>query len=373
MKFLDKLRTNLMIKKSRRKNKDVTYGSELEIYDASIVYTNRYQNYVIPNNELFGEKGLKFLSNIIIQITLNPDTLYCKELFKFLDMLSIGSIRYTFLKQKQTMLLYVSTNVYDLESLLCANIESSNVLIETIVTLLGTLPKDGFSRVITKNIIHESSFAYSNNYNYDELNELKPYKDFQTSVNRYNHMQIVEIIEIDHVEYGMEKYNETSAIRLSNIIFISHLNLNCRGFKFEVAKKDNHSIYVYCMSIDDFIIELETAILFNDRQQGLYANLLSIIFDQNIGNYFNINKDKDGVNIFNITPINMERVNNYRDYMEIDYDDDSEEDESPGEVSDYEYSEFYDNVDEVLSEEEIKEAEKYLEKANSQDRINIKM
>ena len=59
--------------------------------------------------------------------------------------------------------------------------------------------------------------------------------------------------------------------------------------------------------------------------------------------------------------------------METDYDDDSDDEDSPGEISDYEYQSFYEGVDEVLSDEEIKKAEEYLEKANSLDKMTLKM
>lgn len=370
MNLFKRLKTYFLFKNSPKKNEDVTYGSELEIYDADIVYTNRYQDYTINNNDILKSNGVKFLSNIIIEISLNPDTIYCQEYFTFLNMLSIGSIRYTHIKNKRVLLLYISTNVFDLESLLCANIESSNVLIETIVSLLGRLPIDGFSRIISKNIISEGGFSYTNNINYDGYELLKPYKDFQTAINRYNPDKTsVQVIEIDHLEYAMEKHIPLPAIRLSNIIFISHLNLDVHGYKFKVKDCVNYGIYVYSIRIDDFINE----IINSNNHVILCADLFSTIYDENIENYFNIDKEKDGVNIFNITPINLERVNYYRDYMETDYDDNSEDEDSPGETSDYEYQSFYEGVDEVLSEDEIKEAEEYAAKVNKQAEIQMKM
>lgn len=367
MNLIKTIKNFFLFKSSPKRNKDVTYGSELEIYDANIVYTNRYQNYNLSNNDSLNDIMVKFLSNIVIEFSLNPDTVYCKEFFKFLNMLSIGNIRYSIIRKRGILLLYVAVNIYDLESLLCANIESSNVLIETIVMLLDTLPVKGFSRVISKNIIQESDFAYANNYNYDGLEILKPYKDFQTAVNRYNPSNIVEIIEIDHLEYALEKYEEVTAIKLSNIIFITHVDLDILGgYKFEIKQENDYKLYVYCMSIDDFNDEIKASFLFN-KNTHVYAKLLTIIHDENIGNYFNKNRNKDDINIFNIKPINLERVNNYRDYVEYDYDDDSEDENSPGETSDYEYQNFYDGIDEVLSEEDIKEAEEYTAKINKQN------
>ena len=92
MNLFKRLKTYFLFKNSPKKNEDVTYGSELEIYDADIVYTNRYQDYTINNNDILKSNGVKFLSNIIIEISLNPDTIYCQEYFTFLNMLSIGNI-----------------------------------------------------------------------------------------------------------------------------------------------------------------------------------------------------------------------------------------------------------------------------------------
>ena len=359
MNLLKRLKTFFLFKNSPKKNKEVTYGSKLEIYNADITYTNRYQNY--PNI-----KTVKFLSNIIIEFSLNPDTLYCKEYFKFLNMLCIGNIRYTHIKDKGVMLLYISGSIYDYETLVCTNIESSNVLIETIVRLLETLPKDGFSRIISKNIIQEHRFAFDNNYNYDGNDIVKPYRDFNTAVKRFTPEKIVEIIEVDHLEYGMSKYIAIPAMRLSNIVFISNLDFNIRGYRFEVSKnlarkKDTQKVFVYCMRVDDFLTCIEDLIFYHNDSEVIYANLMNIIHDINLDKYFNIDKKTNGINIFNITPIDLTSIIDYTEDEEYD-----EGEESQGEQN-YRYDNFYEGVDEILSEEDYKEAEAYAARINNQN------
>ena len=368
MNLFKRLKTYFLFKNSPKKNKDVTYGSELEIYDSNIVYTNRYQNYKIPSND-FETKGVKFLSNIIIEISLNPDTIYCKEYFKFLNMLSIGSIRYTHLRDKGVMLLYISGNIFDYESLICANIESSNILIETIVRLLETLPSMGFSRIMTKNIIPEHRFSYDNNYNYDDFDLLKPYKDFKTAIDRFDPEKIADIIEIDHAEYAMSKYKEVPATRLSNIIFISDRYINIDGYTITVERRDKKQIFVYSMRIDDFIIKMQYHLtIFTDQSSEIFCKLMDIIYDENIGNYFNIKKEKNNANIFNITPINLSSV--IDDYTE---DEEYDESEDPSEENENQYQSFYEGVDEILSEEEIQKAEEYIARVNKQADIQLKI